>query len=161
MARTDRPRVASALEEIDSRIEANTLLTEEEKQAARAKAREHVLKHRKQKALDKYLATQIAREERGYEPEEQMVDIFIDLPKFAHFLNIDNVGYYHGLVYSVPLSKFRSMQEQMAISWAHQNEIEGRKRKGDEARTPREIALNPNMASVPASVINRSNLPRV
>ena len=161
MARSDRPRVASALDEIESRIDANTLLTEEDKDGARLKAREHVLKHRKEKAMDEYLALQIEKEERALQPEEQYVDIHIDLPKFAHFINIDNVGYYHGLVYSVPLSKARSMNEQMAVSWAHQREIEGQRRRGDDVRTPRELKLSPSMASLPAATINRSILPRV
>jgi len=160
MAR-ERPRVASALDEINSRIDANTMLTEEEKESARAKAREHVALQRKQRALDAYLAKAIEEEENSYVLEERLEDILIDLPKHAHFINLDNVGYYHGLTYTVRYSQARSMYEIMANAWAHQREIEGDKRRGDNVRTPKEIKISPSMAGLSADVINRSNLPRV
>jgi hypothetical protein len=160
MAR-NRPRVSDALEEIDRRIDANSLLTEEEKAAAHEKAREHVTLQRKQKALDAYLAKAIEDEEKSYILEEQMEDILIDLPKFAHFINIDNVGYYHGLTYTVRFSQARSMHEIMGTAWAHQREIEGEKRRGDNVRMPRDLKISPRMQNVPASAINRTNLPRV
>jgi hypothetical protein len=160
MAR-ERPRVAAALDEINERINANVMLTEEEKEAARQKARDHVAEKRKRDALDAYLAKEIDKEERSYILEEQMEDILVDLPKFAHFINLDNVGFYHGLTYTVRYSQARSMYEIMGMAWAHQREIEGDKRRGDNVRTPRELKISPAQQSLPADVINRTNLPRI
>lgn len=138
MARED---LNDALNEIDARLQASQL-TEEEKAEARKKAREHVRKLRKEKAIDEAFKRAVKEEEREYEPSEQLVDITIDLPKYAAFVRLDHVVYYHGLVYEVPNSKAMTIMDIMARSWEHQSEIEGKRRKGDEALAPRNFALS-------------------
>ena len=56
--------VAAVLEEIERRIDNSDLLSEDEKEAAREKAREHVLKARKEKATEAYFKAAVREEER-------------------------------------------------------------------------------------------------
>jgi len=65
------------------------------------------------------------------------------LPKFASLLRLDNVVFFHGLIYEVPRRVASTINDQMARSWEHQNEIDGRPRVGDEARRPYNKTLRP------------------
>jgi hypothetical protein len=143
------------LEEIEQRIESSDLLSDEEKQAARERAREHVLKARKEKAIDAYFEAAVKEEQRGYVREEQLEDFTVDLPEYTFVIRLDNVGYYHGCTYEVPYSVARSMAEIQAASWSHDQEIQGRKRHGDMMRQP----LNRNISGKTGAVTT-SNLER-
>jgi hypothetical protein len=130
------PRKKAILEEIERRIEASDLLSDEEKQAALERAREHVHKARKEKAIDAYFDAAVKEEERSFTREEQLEDFTVDLAEYAPFMACDNVRYYHGCTYEVPYSQARSMAEIQAATWAHDREIHGRMRHGDMTRQP-------------------------
>jgi hypothetical protein len=147
--------VKSVLAEIEERIDAEGLLTAEEKGAALLKAAEHIKKERKKKALDDFLSAAIDEERRKFVPEEHLEDILIDLPKFAPYVAIDGVQYYHGIIYTLPFNRARSVADIMARAWEHQNEIDGRKRKGDEAMKPRMITLRDGMENINTSSLMR------
>jgi hypothetical protein len=131
------------LEEIERRINGNSLLTDEEKEQTRKRAAEHVLEARKKKATDEYFSAVVKEEEREYEPTEVIEDFYVELPEYTPFIKINNIAYFHGLVYEVPYSKARAMADIQWSAWQHQNEIDGKSRHGDLVRRPRNMALSP------------------
>jgi hypothetical protein len=135
-----REETNDALSEIDARLQASTLTPEEMAEASK-RAREHVREARKKKAIDEAFKKAVVDEEREYEPNDQLTDIMIDLPKFAAFVRLDHVVYYHGLVYEVPTVKAATILDIMARSWEHQSEIEGKRRRGDDALRPRHFRI--------------------
>jgi len=149
------------LDAIEARIMAtdpNTgepLLSAEERDAVREKAREHVRKARKDKILDDMLAEAIKVEEREYEPTEQMEDFLVDLPEYSPCIKIDNVMYFHGLVYEVTYSKARSMADIQWRAHAHEREWKEGKSIYDLHRRPLDRAIspgNPNGVNTVASL---------
>lgn len=131
------------LDEIERRINASDLLTDEEKEQTRKRAAEHVLEARKKKATDEYFSAVVKEEEREYEPTEQIEDFYVELPEYTPFIKINNVAFFHGLVYEVPYSKARAMADIQWAAWQHQNEIDGKSRHGDLVRRPRNMSLSP------------------
>jgi hypothetical protein len=138
-----RKRSDTVLEEIERRIDNSpSLLTDEDKQEARDRAREHVSKARKTSELDAYFKAQVREEERSYEPKDQLEDFTVDLPEYAPMIVINNIGYYHGCTYEVPHHMRISLMDIQARAWEHENEIHGRRRKGDVARDPFNRGIN-------------------
>jgi hypothetical protein len=138
----DKKDLNGALEEIDARLLASSL-TEAEKEEARTRARDHVRSKRKEKAIDEAFKRAVTEEEREYEPNDQLVEIVIDLPRYAAFVRLDHVVYYHGFPYDVPSVKAASILDLMARAWEHQSEIEGKRRKGDDALRPQNFRIGP------------------
>jgi hypothetical protein len=149
----DKKALNGALEEIDARLQASSL-TEEEKNEARTRAREHVRAKRKEKAIDEAFKKAVTEEEREYEPNDQLVDIMIDLPKYAAFVRLDHVVYYHGLPYEVPMIKAQTILDIMARAWEHQSEIEGKRRRGDNALRPQNYRIGPQHEGMPMTKLD-------
>lgn len=159
---TRKKSVAAILEEIERRIDNSDLLSEEEKEAAREKAREHVLKARKEKATEAYFKAAIKEEERTFEPIEQLEDFIVDLPEYAPMIKINNVGFYHGCVYEVPYSVARSMADMQARAWEHETEWkQGRSRMGDTMRRPQHVIISPNNPHGRVSTTGNMRMPRM
>jgi len=139
-------RKSEVLEEIERRINNSTeLLTEKDREEARQRAREHVLKAKKEKAVDAYFKAAVREEEREYEPLEQMEDFTVDLPEYTPMIKINNVGFYHGCTYEVPYSQARSMADIQARAWEHEREWkDGRHRTADAARRPQHVHVSPH-----------------
>jgi hypothetical protein len=151
--------VAAVLEEIERRIDNSDLLSEDEKEAARERAREHVLKARKEKATDAYFKAAVKEEERTYEPNEQFEDFLVDLPEYASMIKLNNVGFYHGCTYEIPYSQARAMADIQARAWEHETEWkQGKSRMGDTARRPQHVHISP---ANPHGMVNTSRMPRV
>lgn len=133
-----RRNIASAMAEINKRLDADTTLTDEEREQIREKAREHVAKKRKDKAEAEYLAQAIREEEISHNPLEQYEDVTIDIAPYvasaqlkASCITLDGRMYFHGVTYSVPYSVARTLEDIMARTWEHENEIHGRRRRQD------------------------------
>ena len=155
--------VAAVLEEIERRIDNSDLLSAEEKEAAREKAREHVLKARKEKATEAYFKAAVKEEERGFELTEQLEDFVVDLPEYAPMIKINNVGFYHGCVYEVPYSVARSMADMQARAWEHEREWRDGKhhRTSDATRRPQHINLSPNNPQGRVTTTGNMRMPRM
>jgi hypothetical protein len=154
--------VAAVLEEIERRIDNSDLLSEEDKQAAREKAREHVLKARKEKATEAYFKAAVREEERSFELTEQFEDFVVDLPEYAPMIKINNVGYYHGCVYEVPYSTARSMADMQARAWEHEREWrDGKHRVSDATRRPQHLNLSPNNPHGRVTTTANMRMPRI
>lgn len=132
MARTPTHKrsLASALAEIDRRLDADDLLTADEKQVIRDKAREEVARRRKERAEEAYLKAAIKEEERAFDPVEQWEDVIIDLAPYAAFIALDGVQYFHGLTYTVTRGQAATIADVCARTWEHQREIKGERRRG-------------------------------
>lgn len=148
-----KPR-KNPLKEIEARLAASDVLTEEEKKNLLAKAKAQVFAKKKKEAEDEFLDAAVEEELRRDRPDEQFVDIMLDLPIFAAMIRLDNVLYFHGVNYSVPLSVAQTMLEIQDRAWRQENET----RRGDTGpRRTRDITLTPSMQNVPASNITDLN----
>lgn len=105
-----------------------SLLTAVEKEEIRKQARATVLAEMEQDARDEYFKTAIAEARRDNTPQDQIIQVVIDIAPFLPHISIDGVMYFHGYEYSVPRSRALVMYEQMQRSWQHQDEIDGRSR---------------------------------
>ena len=140
-------RIADALSEIEKRVDESDELTAEDRVQIKARAREEVKKRRRD-AREKFeLEKAIREEERSYNHLEQLEDVTIDLAQYAPFISIDGVMYFHGLTYTVPYSVARTMADISARTWEHQNEIDGRRRRGDINRRPLNTTISPHGTS--------------
>jgi hypothetical protein len=144
MARPPHGRtIASALSDIDERLDADPLLSAAEREQIREKARQHVKKKRKDKAESELLAKLIREEEVALNPFEQTEDVQINIAPYvaneklkACCISLDGRLFFHGLVYQVPYSVARTLEDIMARTWEHEREIKGDRRKADVNRRP-------------------------
>jgi hypothetical protein len=152
-----RRRVADTLSEIDQRLEQQgmSLLSAEDREQIKAKAKEHVAKKRRDKAEAEALAHAIKEEEREFNIDEQLEDVQINLAPFvasqrfnAAFIAIDGTRYFHGLTYVLPYSVARTIEDIMARGWEHEREIHGERRRADENRRPILGHLSPNNMNI-------------
>lgn len=146
--------VAGALSEIERRVDNMDGLSPEDRAQIKAKAREHVAKKKRDAAEAKLLAEEIRNEELAQRVREPIERIVIDLAPFASYIALDGVFYWHGIDYNLPYSVARTIEDISARTWEHQNEIGGRRRKGDLNRRPQNRRISPSDAGVPASALN-------
>ena len=122
--------LSRSLAEIEKRLDADDLLTQEEKDQIRLKARDEVKRRRKEKAEEDLLQAAIREEERSFHPPDRWVDITIDLAPYAAFIALDGVQYFHGLTYTVTQTVSVTMLDISARTWEHQREVKGERRRG-------------------------------
>lgn len=134
--------LSTKLAEINARLD-GLKLSDEEREAVRVRAQEHVEKEEKDKAIDFLFAQEVKLARQQYRPDERIEDVMLDLPKHAAMIRLDNVVYFHGLIYSVPYGVARVLADTMSRMWEHQSEIEGRPRRGDQAMQPRMNSISP------------------
>jgi len=118
MARTKN----EILKDIEKRIMAAEILTDEEKAEIRKRAREQVAESRKKDATEAYLKAAIREEQREYEPQEVLEDFTVDLAEYAPYIAINGSLYFHGVTYEVPYSQARCMAEIQQATWRHERE---------------------------------------
>ena len=124
--------LSRALSEIEKRLDTDDLLTQEEKDLIRQKARDEVKRRRREKAEESLLQAAIREEERAFNPPDWWTDITIDLAPYAAFIALDGVQYFHGLTYTVTGAVSATMLDIMARTWEHQREIRGERRRGSD-----------------------------
>ena len=125
--------LAAALAEIDLRVDGDKLLDAEARAMIKEKARKTV-QDRKRAELEKIaLDAAIAEAEREYQIAEEYEHVTIDLAPYCAMVMLDGTMYFHGIDYEVPYSVARTLEDVCARTWEHQNEINGRRRKGDIA----------------------------
>lgn len=123
-----------------------SLLTEEELASLREQAKIQVSKERLAEAREAAIASFVEDERRASskEPEDDMVDVYIDLPEFCDRLTVDSRVYLFGHTYTVSRPKANSLAEMMSRAFDHQLEIDGKSRFGHESRR---IRLSPRGVS--------------
>jgi hypothetical protein len=102
------------------------LLSEKEKDALRAKAREAVFEERKDK-LASALYTQFLEEERrAADPKKQTVPILLQLAGHAAYIMLDGKQFHTDQIYHVTPDVAHVLIEQMNRGWAHEELTEVR-----------------------------------
>lgn len=103
----------------------------------RSKVPEEMMKKAREAALAKQ-ARMMAEQELGISDtdlpvqrgplgdEGELTQIYINLAEFVDRIVIDDVTYMNGRTYNLPLKKVQAIKEQLARTWRHQAEIEGK-----------------------------------
>lgn len=111
--------------------------------ALKAAAEKQVAKERKDAAskalLEKFVAE--ARRATATDPDEEMVDIFIDLPEFSDRLIIDGRIYLYGHTYTVNRAQYNGIKEMLHRAYDHQDELDG---KSKYEPTSRRMRVSPH-----------------
>jgi hypothetical protein len=131
------------LAEIERRLNLTSILSDEEKAIIQKKAKEHARATKKEAAEKAYLHALIKEEERADKPDEQMVDILLDLPEHAPFIRIDNRVWFHGVLYEVEMSVFRTMIDMQARMWEQEEQTRGI----SKVRSARNLRIGPSNPS--------------
>lgn len=135
------------------------VLSNEEVEAARAKARKEVEADRKAAATKAYIAEEKLRLQReeglvtGDGVKDEIVHITLDLAEHSGKITLSGTEYHHGFGYDVPRHVADTLREIQARGHNHQNEIEG-KMIADRFRRPHNTSLSPirGVASSPQLV---------
>ena len=127
-------------DEMDRRLNADEILTPGEKEAIRAKAVEHVAKTKKESTEEALLHAYIKEEERKDKPEEELIDITLDLPEHAPFIRLDNRVWFHGVTYEVEMSVYATMVDIQGRMWEQEQQTQGRAR----FNRPRQMKISPS-----------------
>lgn len=99
------------------------ILTPEDMAELRELARQNVVEEYKA-AERKVVLQRLMDEERGkVDPEEDRLDVTIDLPGHSACIKINMKPYWHGVTYNVPVSIYRTIQDVMAQAWKHENVV--------------------------------------
>lgn len=120
------------LEPAETPASAHPILSAEEVDAARAKARKRIENERKVSAMrqiEDQETERLRREEglvSGISGEDVMVWVTIDLPPEAASIAINGEAYHHGHSYPVPKHVQRSLAEQMQASWRSHDLADGK-----------------------------------
>lgn len=130
---------ARKLREIERRLNADKILSPEEKEVIRKRAKEHVAEARRKATEEALLHAYIKEEERGDKPQEELVDITLELPDHAPFLRLDNRVWFHGVTYEVEMSVYQTMMDMQARMWEHEKQTEGKAR----FNRPRQMQISP------------------
>lgn len=106
-----------------------SMLSAEEQEAIRSEARKQIEADRKAKAKELFMKKAIQDARAEFEPDQEIVTIYIDLAGHSKQIVIDmgdvNRGggvYYHGHTYEVTANVHRTLMEIMARGWAHEEE---------------------------------------
>lgn len=109
---------------------AATALSEEEIAAIREKARLQVINEMKDKAERALLAQFVVEERELLIPEEEMVEIFLNLAPHSNYIMLDGKQYHHEHWYRVRRPVFAVLTEQMNRGWAHDDQTQVSDEKG-------------------------------
>ena len=113
-------------------LDPDNLLTDAEISQIKAKARAELLDVKRanlKRAIMEQEKTRLKNIEgltTGNSHQDEMVSITIDLPTFTPGININSMMYWHGRTYNVPRHVADTLRDQMHLSWAHQNQIDGK-----------------------------------
>lgn len=129
------------------------LLSKEDRAALTEQARASVLETMSQDARDDFFQSEMERLRREQVPDEQIVSVTMDMAPYLPHIMIDQVQYFHGYIYDVPVTRARVLYEQMQRSWHHQDEIDGRGRT-EAYRRPTNRTLGPSHAGTPTRGAN-------
>jgi hypothetical protein len=102
------------------------LLTEEAKQALRAKAREVVRKEQQDKLSDALYAQFLDEERKVHDPKKQTIPIMLQLAGHANYIMLDGKQFHTDNVYHVTPDVAHVLIEQMNRGWAHEELTEVR-----------------------------------
>lgn len=111
-------------------------LPKDEIEALRNQAKIQVAKERQAEQREAAIAHFVEAERRASSkaPEDEMVDVFIDLPDFCDRITIDGRVFLYGRTYTVSRPVAEGLWEIMSRTNDHQLEIDGKSKWGHESR---------------------------
>ncbi len=102
------------------------LLTEEAKEALRAKARSVALEEQKNKLSDALYAGYLEEARRSHDPQKQTVPILLQLAGHASYIMLDGKQFHTDKIHHVTPDVAHVLIEQMNRGWAHEELTEVR-----------------------------------
>ena len=94
--------------------------------ALREKASEKVRAELQKAAEDQLFKKLLVEERQKFDPNEEMVEIAINLPKFLDSIKVDNTTiYWHGVTYHLPMRKFLSVRDTIQWAWRQERSTSG------------------------------------
>ena len=137
---TKRPQQSAPARELRySRMRDDSLssvLSEEEIEAIREQARLKVRYEMKDKQHAQLLDQFVEEERQGLIPEEELVEIYLELPPFAPYIMLDGKQFHHDNWYRVKRSVFCVLTEQINRGWAHEEQTQVTDAKGRRRYRP-------------------------
>lgn len=130
-----------------------TLLSSERQEELRLEARKKIDDERVKQAEDDYLKKAELELRRAHDPDEEMVEVTLDLAEHSDRITIDGTIYFHGYTYKVPLNTYRTIMEIQARGWDHQAIVDGK--NVNQYRRAHNLRISPVHG-----VVNTSNLQR-
>lgn len=127
-----KPPIEIITAEERAMLDPEGLLTDAEIRDIRAKARADIMADKRTQLKSRLIEREKQRlkvEEgltTGNSHQDEMVNITIDLPTFAPYINVNSTAYWHGRTYPVSRHVADSLRDQMHMSWKHQNQIDGK-----------------------------------
>ena len=130
-----------------------SLLTDEDRESLRQKAKAKITEEQRAAAREDFMV-EAEREERAkLLPEEEMVDITLDLAEHSDRIVLDGRHFMNGRTYVVSRKVGDTLREIQGRGWDHQAEIDGKDK--NTYRKAKNVVLSPH------GVINTSRLARV
>src|ERR1700674_5287970 len=81
------------------------ILTEADRAALSAEAKKSVAAEMEQDARDAYFASEMEKARRANTPDDQILNVTIDVAPYVPFIMIDHFQYFHGYTYPVPRNR--------------------------------------------------------
>jgi hypothetical protein len=128
MGNTEKPADKRGLKFHPIEEEKFAILTDADIEAIQKEVQAQVLEERKKQARDELKRKLLAEERRISLPDQELIQIDIDLPGHMDRITIDmgqppNGGvYHHGMSYKVDPNKYATLIEIMMRAWAHEEE---------------------------------------
>lgn len=124
-------------------ISAFAELTPEEMEALKKEAAEQVLAEMRAARKKAFLKQQVQKYRQAGKPGQEMIPLTIDLPGHADRVSLDGTVFFHGVTYTVPMDKFRTIIDICARAWEHENEVGGANRDAYKGRAPVNKVIRP------------------
>lgn len=117
------------------------ILDEEDMEELREMAKKQVELEFKAVARQQKLKELVALERAKLDPEEEMVDVLIDLPGHAENIMINYRKFHHGHTYTVGMSQYRTLIDIQARAWEHEDVV-GNVNRNRNQPVPRGTRVN-------------------
>jgi hypothetical protein len=132
----------------------HSLISEERREELRLEAQQKIDAERVKSAEDDYLKKAELELRRAHDPDEEMIEITLDLAEHSDRITIDGVMYFHGYTYKVPLNTYRTILEIQSRGWDHQAIVDGK--NVNSYRKAHNLRISPVHGTVNTSQLQRA-----
>lgn len=126
------------------KLDFEALLTPEERESIRNKARLKIDARDKEEAMDRYLKAEMAKIDAELHPEAevQMTKFTPQLADYADAIRMEGRVYHHGYEYDVPVTQLPQLMDIEFQTWRHDREITKGSDSGSFYRRSRDMSVN-------------------
>lgn len=129
------------------------LLTADEVKAIRAEAAKQVHDDKRKQAKRALLEEELDKARRAGTPDEEELEVTIDLAGHAAFVRLDTLIYWHGYTYRVGYRTAATIRDIMARTWDHEDDVGGANR--NHHVKPRNLMIGPGQQGASANSLMR------